>query len=138
MVQNICHFLGYNNALSKFSEFYFTVLYSEIASEKYKGFSNKYKGIFHFCSPYNIFRWFGIVSCIPVVHMLFLTLVLSYIWLSNAKCHISHIIYDIMTYMAYMTEMRYEIMYTCHYGCQKNCYDLRNAAHYHTSPISIL
>ena len=44
MVQNICHFLGYNNALSKFSEFSFTVFYSEIASEIYKGNSKKYKG----------------------------------------------------------------------------------------------
>ena len=44
MVQNICHYLGYNNALSKFSEFSVTVFYFEIASEIYKGNSIKYKG----------------------------------------------------------------------------------------------
>ena len=40
LVQNICHYLEYNNALLKFSEFSFTVFYSEI----YKGNSKKYKG----------------------------------------------------------------------------------------------
>ena len=44
MVQYLCHYLGYNNALSKFSEFSFNVFYLEIASEIYKGNSKKYKG----------------------------------------------------------------------------------------------
>ena len=44
MVQNVCHYLGHDNALSKFAEFSFTIFYSEIASEIYKGNSKKYKG----------------------------------------------------------------------------------------------
>ena len=35
--QEICHYVGYNNALSKFSEISLVVYYSEIESEIYKG-----------------------------------------------------------------------------------------------------
>ena len=35
--KEICHYVGYNNALFKFSEFSFAVYYLEIASEIYKG-----------------------------------------------------------------------------------------------------
>ena len=42
--QEICHYLGYNNALSTFSEFSFAVYYLKIESEIYKGNSEKYKG----------------------------------------------------------------------------------------------
>ena len=60
MVQNICHYLGYNKALSKFSEFSLTVFYSEIASEIYKGNykKNTKENIgqrdYPFFTPYNI------------------------------------------------------------------------------------
>ena len=40
----VCHYVWYNNALSKFSEFSFAVYYSEIEFEIYKGNSEKYKG----------------------------------------------------------------------------------------------
>ena len=66
-------------------------------SEIYKGNSKKYKGkygsegFFIFYPLQYFYRWFGIVGCIPVVHTLLLTPVLSYIWLSHAICHIRHI-----------------------------------------------
>ena len=42
--QEICHYIGYNNTLSKFSEFSFAVYYSKIEFEIYKGNCEKYKG----------------------------------------------------------------------------------------------
>ena len=44
LFQQLCHYLGNNNTICKFIEFSFTVFYSEIASEIYKGNSKKYNG----------------------------------------------------------------------------------------------
>ena len=44
IAQDICHYLGYTNALSIFLEFSFAVYYLKIESEIYKGNSEKYKG----------------------------------------------------------------------------------------------
>ena len=120
VVQNIFHYSGNNNALSKFSEFYFTIFHSESASEIYKGNSIKYKGKYRsegvFTPLEYLYRWFGIVGLIPEVNTLLLTPITPYLHnvilcmsLLNFCdiCHIWSVAYDIGQILTYWPVFSY-------------------------------
>ena len=71
------------------------------------------------------------VGCIPEVLTLLLTPILTYLYMSYARCHVCHIcqichIWHI--WHVWCSDIHH--MYVCQYGCQKKRWDLSNTVRY--------